>query len=128
MEGRGTAIITKEAYRMSNIRRIPNGRGISGRINGITIINLYAPAGTERNRERETFYNNDISSLLHDYNEHTILTGDLNCVLQSIDCTGQPSMSRVLVHFVMGLNLQDAWQQRQGAEVYTHYTPMVRLV
>jgi exonuclease III len=113
---------------MSNIRRIPTGRGISGRINGITIINLYASVGTETKRERETSYNQDISSLLHDYNEHTILTGDFNRVLRGIDRTGQPSMSRAPKRLVIRLNLQDAWQQRQSAEVYTHYTPMVLLV
>jgi hypothetical protein len=82
--GRWTAIIAKEVYRMSNIRGIPNGRWISGRINGITIINLYAPAGREGKRERETFYNQDIPSLLHDYNEHTILTGDFSLYCRAL--------------------------------------------
>jgi exonuclease III len=60
-EGKGKAIITKEIYRMTNIRRIPTGRGISGRINGITTISLHETVGADRNRELDCLYSQDIS-------------------------------------------------------------------
>jgi exonuclease III len=96
---------------MTNIRRIPTGRGISGLFNGITIINLYATAGAEKKRDRETFYNQDITSLLNKHNEHIIITGDFNCVVNITDCTGQPSMSRALKQIITELRIQDAWTQ-----------------
>jgi hypothetical protein len=49
-EGRGTAILIKDCYQLTNIQNIPTGRGISGQFNGITINNIHPPAGTEKKR------------------------------------------------------------------------------
>jgi exonuclease III len=40
---KGTAILAKEELVLSDIKRIPLGRGIAATYNGIRIINLYAP-------------------------------------------------------------------------------------
>src|SRR5215469_10592958 len=75
-EGRRTAVMVKDCFTLNNIRRIPNGHGIAGEINGIKIINIYAPSGHARRRERECFFNSDLIQLLQDYRERTIIAGD----------------------------------------------------
>jgi hypothetical protein len=39
-----------------------------------------------------------------------------------MDCTGTPTISRTLRNLVAGLDLQEAWDQRRGNRLYTHYT------
>ena len=78
----------KDSYLLNNIQRIPTGRGISAHFNGIKIINIYAPSGFEKKREREEFYNGDIACLLMHSSDNTFLAGDFNCVLTPSDSTG----------------------------------------
>jgi exonuclease III len=51
-DGRGTAILVKDGLILTNIQRIPSGRGIAATLNGIRIINIYAPSESEKRRER----------------------------------------------------------------------------
>jgi exonuclease III len=93
-EGGGTAILAKDCYHITNIQRIPTGRGTSAQFNDIKIVNIYAPSGSERKRERDDFYNNDVARLLIHPNPNMILAGDFNCVLANSDCAGSPNTSR----------------------------------
>jgi len=52
-DGRGTAILTKEGLILTNIQRIPSGRGIASTLHGIRIVNIYAALGSEKRRERK---------------------------------------------------------------------------
>jgi hypothetical protein len=45
-------------------------------MNGVTIINIHAPAGKEKRKEREQFYNKDINYLLQQPQEYTIIASD----------------------------------------------------
>jgi exonuclease III len=54
-DGRETAILAKEGFTLTNIQRIPSGRGIAATLQGIRIVNIYAPSGSEKKREREAF-------------------------------------------------------------------------
>jgi len=80
-EGRGTAILAKDNYLLTNIQRIHTERGISAHFNGIRIINMYAPSGSEKKREREEFYNGDVARLPIHSSDNIVLAGDFNCVL-----------------------------------------------
>jgi exonuclease III len=53
-EGRGTDILAKDSYLLTNIQRIITGRGLSAQFNGIRIINIYtyATSGSDKKRER----------------------------------------------------------------------------
>jgi len=79
-EGRGTAILAKDSYLLTNIQHIPTGRGKSAHFNGIRIINIYAQSGSEKKREREKYYNGDVARLLMHSSDNVILAGDFNCV------------------------------------------------
>lgn len=121
-EGRGTAIITKEDIELREIQRLPSGRGIAGRWNSLLIVNVYAPSGTGKKRERDEFYVSEVPQLLqraaHDY----VIGGDFNCVTQPTDCTGPPSISKPLEALITRCRLIDAWDSRHNTKGYTHYT------
>jgi exonuclease III len=101
-EGRGTAILAKNCYNIANIQSIPTGRGISAHVNGIKIVNIYAPSGSEKKREQDDFYNSDAARLLIHPNPNMILARDFNCVLANSDCTGSSNISRALVNLIKG--------------------------
>ena len=48
---RDTAILTREQISLTNITRLPSGRGVAASYQGIWVVNLYAPSGTA-NREK----------------------------------------------------------------------------
>jgi exonuclease III len=45
---RGTAILAKSQHQLTNILIIPSGRAIAAKLQGIYLINIYAPSGTAR--------------------------------------------------------------------------------
>lgn len=57
---RGTAILTREQISLTNITRLPSGRGMAASYQGIWLVNLYAPSGTANRQEREDFYNAEL--------------------------------------------------------------------
>jgi hypothetical protein len=65
-ESRGTAIIHKGMYNLTDIRLMPSGRDIVATFNGIQIVNIYiyAHSGAGRKTERENFFNVDVPRLL----------------------------------------------------------------
>jgi len=119
---RRTAILAKEELVLSDIRRIPSGRGIAATYNGIRIINVYAPSGAEKRNARESFYDTEITSLLLSTDTEMIIAGDFNCVLSSADTTGRGNYSRALDTLTKGLGLKDAWESPHTRPTYTHYT------
>jgi exonuclease III len=121
-DGRGTAILVKEAYTLYNVRRMPSGRGMVATFNGVQIANVYAPSGAGRRKEREDFYIIDVSQLLGRPPTSLLLAGDFNCVLHANDCTGTPNMSRTLKNLLTGLALEDTWDQTPANRRYMHYT------
>jgi exonuclease III len=44
-ERRGTAILIKDCYTLTDINYMPTGRGITALFNGVKILNVYAPSG-----------------------------------------------------------------------------------
>jgi len=58
---RGTAILLKQGISLSNIKRLPSGRGMAGLFKDAWLINIYAPSGAEKRQEREIFYAHDLA-------------------------------------------------------------------
>jgi exonuclease III len=50
---RETSIVTKQDLQITNINKLPSGRGMTAGFRGIKLINIYAPSGTAKKRERE---------------------------------------------------------------------------
>jgi len=119
---RGTAILVKDGIPITDIKRIPSGRGMAGILNGIWIVNIYAPSGAEKKNERETFYGTDLTYILPTTHAGMFLAGDFNCILSKTDSTGTNNYSRALTNIVSGLGLIDAWITATSRRMYTHYT------
>jgi exonuclease III len=119
----GTAILAKDGIMLTDIRCLPSGRGITAKYNGIRLINLYATSGSEKQLERESFYNTEVPYLPPGHNTEIILAGDFICVLSPSDATGQKNYSRALDKLMTGLKLQDTGEQNPASTTYTHYIP-----
>ena len=120
--GRGTALMVREYMVTTRHIRLASGRGISVEWNGWCVVNIYAPSGAEKRREREDFFATELPILLQHSPEHVVLGGDFNCVLSQNDCTGKPVYSGALQTVVRGYNLNDVWEAGPMRGVYTHYT------
>jgi exonuclease III len=121
-DGRGTAVLSKDGFIPTNIQRMPSGRGIAATLNGIRIVNIYVPSGSEKRREREAFYNEEFATLLPPKVTEMILAADFNCMFSQADCTGRGNHSKALERLVRGLGLRDAWKAGPQKTVFTHYT------
>jgi hypothetical protein len=94
----------KNGLHATGIQRLPTGRGIACKINGIHMINIYTPSGAERRKERESFFN-----------------GDFNCIIKKDESTDNRNISSALEKLIRGYKLQDAWGQTAGNRGYTYY-------
>ena len=88
----------------------------------IHIVNIYAPSGTSKTRERENFFNNELPYILDMASADILQGGDFNCVLDAGDSAGHGSYRRSLSTLIHDYSLRDAWQARPGNTAYTHYT------
>jgi exonuclease III len=121
-EKRGTVIVLKDGINITEIKRIPTGRGITVKHNDLWTINIYAPSGAERKAEREHFYNTELTYILTLTHNAMILAGDFNCNIDKTDSTGAINYSRALNNIVQGLGLIDGWETTKTRGGYTHYT------
>jgi exonuclease III len=119
---RGTAMVVKDPLTLTNVTKLPSGRGIAASISGVWSINVYAPSGAERKREREAFNNVDLTHLMRTLPSSMILGGDFNCVLNPNDCKSEANRSAALERVVNGFGMHDAWRTDPNRVVYTHYT------
>ena len=120
--GRGTAILTRDHIQLTNIVSLPTGRGIAAVFQNVTLVNIYAPSGAERRREREQFFSRDLPYLLQGIPTSLLVGGDFNSVLTNADATGHQNYSRTLQELIRGFDLVDMWETSHGRATYTHYT------
>ena len=93
---RGTAFVTKQDLQITNINKLPSDRGITADFGGVKLINIYAPSGTAKKREREQFYSSEITQLFQNIQTNILLGGDFNCLLEPTDTTGHYMPSKAL--------------------------------
>jgi exonuclease III len=96
---RGTAFIVRDTLNITNVARLPSGRAIVADIESKRVVNICASSETAKRKERESFYNKELLSML-DTKPVDILCGDFNCVLEGSDATGQGSYSRELAMLI----------------------------
>lgn len=118
---RGTAILARESLKMSAPLLLPSGRAVSVKIGNLTVINVYAPAGTRLKAERARFYAEEITPLLAAAGDNFIIGGDLNCTLRSQDTTGHPNDCPQLSAIVSGFSLTDVWPTLRPDPGHTYF-------
>ena len=121
-DGRGTAILAKPGINLTDVKRLPSGRGIAASFFGTKIVNIYAPSGAEKKADRERFFANEILPLLPSDRSELLLAGDFNCILHTAESTGNGCFSRSLGILVREMELYDAWDNKHGDNGYTHYS------
>jgi exonuclease III len=122
-EMRDTAFVTRDTIKLENINKLTSDRGMTAEFRGKTMINIYAPSGTAKRKEREHFYNNELAYFLKDTPTNIPLGVDFNCLPETADTTGHYTCSRALSELVQGFELWDIWRQQPEGPVYTHYSP-----
>jgi exonuclease III len=95
-EKRGTAFMIREGVNITGIKRIFSGRGIAINHNGMQIINIYAPSGSEKRNEREDVFNMELPHMLSTTNTDMIIAGDFNCIVERTESTNNTNYSRAL--------------------------------
>ena len=121
---RGTAILFKQGLPVSHVTRLPSGRAMSARLQDMTLINIYAPAGTQGRKEREHFFTTEIAPLLASAGGRFLWAGDFNAVLSGAETTGTAHPCSTLKKIVNDMGLTDVWRQlRPGEPGYTYVAP-----
>lgn len=119
---RGTAIALKDFIKFTHVEKSLDSRMITLRVLNTTIANVYAPSGTAMRAERERFFNTTLAYYLRHNTEHTVLTGDFNCVLRPCDATGH-NHSPALQATIQQLQLHDVWQLLRSRDTgFTYIT------
>ena len=93
---RETAIVTKQDLQITSINKLPSGRGMTADFRGVKLINIYAPSGRAKKRERDQFYSSEITLLFQNIQTNILLGGDFSCVLEPTDTTGHCMPSKAL--------------------------------
>lgn len=107
---RGTAIAIRNYFTYNNVERSLDTRITSIRINGVTLINVYAPPGTQNRAARENFFNAILPHYFYNATETVVIGGDFNCTVNQKDATGVNSDSPMLRRFMNAAEVTDTWE------------------
>ena len=119
---RGTAILPRHDFSLTNVTCLPTGRAIAADYNDLRLVNVYATAGTARRTDRERFFNSELPALFYAASQSVLLGGYFNCVLHLTETMGPFTNSRALSDVILGLALSDAWSQGPQRPAYTHFS------
>ena len=117
---RGTAILFKETIPLTSFRRTPCGRAVSCKFGPVTLINIYAPSGSDKRKERNDFYRLVLPEVFQLAVDNIVLAGDFNCVQKATDCSGEFHPCAALNALVTGLHLRDTADVLGHAAIHTY--------
>lgn len=108
----GTAIAIRSTIRYDMVEKSLDTRVIKLRVNErITVCNIYAPSGSNRRAQRESFFSETVPYYLRNISEYTVMGGDFNCIENSSDSSNVrcANFSTNLKSITQNLRLQDSW-------------------
>lgn len=114
--GRGTAVLVRDGLLVSEEKRLPSGRATALKVSDVTVVNVYAPAGSQGREERAKFFLEDMAVVLADAEDKLAVVGDFNAVTRAQDTTGTASPCAILRSAVSRLKLEDAWVKLRPRE------------
>ena len=91
----GTVFVKRNELQVTNITKLPSGRGIAAKCERIRLLNAYATSGVAKEAERESFFNTDLVYLLHSAPSNLLLDGEFKCVLEASDTTVQCTFGKL---------------------------------
>lgn len=121
---RGTAILFRTGVQLSDVIQLPSGRALSARLGDVTIVNVYAPSGTQGRKERDRFFEVEVAPLLASAGDRFVWGGDFNAVLSGAETTGTAYPCLTLKRIVSEAGLKDAWKELRPSEPgFTYVAP-----
>jgi hypothetical protein len=87
--------MARDHLELTEITCLPSGRGIAAGLNSVWMVNIYAPSGAQRRREREEFYAVELLYLMRTIPGMMIMEGDFIRVLVQVDYTGKVKKGKV---------------------------------
>ncbi|KAJ4446450.1 hypothetical protein ANN_13146 [Periplaneta americana] len=122
-EQRGTTIVYRHGINVVSSEMHPSGRLTSLLTDMNTLyVNVYLHSGTNRKREREDFFTNQMPFYLRHRFHKIMLAGDFNCVLTAKDQKPEYHPSPALQRMCQDLNLIDLWEVVHGnADGFTYF-------
>ena len=114
----GTAVIWKEGVPVAETRVIVEGRLQSITVGTVTFLNIYAPSGSAKRKEREQMFANELFQELATAGQAGLpwLAGDWNCLVQENQTTDN-------YHDKRSAALTDILQSFKYTDVYNHLHP-----
>jgi exonuclease III len=70
---RGTPILARNDILLMNINKLTSERAIAAECKGLYIVNIFAPTGKAKRKEREYFYNAEVPQLLQIWHREIIV-------------------------------------------------------
>lgn len=110
---RGTAMAIRSTIKYDSIEKSLDSRVIRIRVNEkIHFCNIYAPSGSNKRTERESFFAETVPYYLRNVSEYTVLGGDFNCIENSSDSSNGHCMnfSTNLKLLTQNLRMRDTWK------------------
>ena len=88
----------------------------------IPVLNVYAPSGTNKSKDREDFFSDKILFYLRHNIDNLIFGGDFNCVTSQKDCSKgkDTTCSKALQNLIKNLGLKDVTRVSNGIPEYTY--------
>jgi exonuclease III len=126
----GTAMLLRKGITFSRELLEPEGRLISIDVGSVTMINVYAPSGTQVKEERNEFFRKTVPAYALTSKLPVILMGDFNCVEFTTDrsqnnCTAPSNkINRALTEMISAFELVDIWLKLEpGNKGHTFFHP-----
>lgn len=117
---RGTAILIRTGINVSNIQKSLDSRILTVTLqNAVTVINSYAPSGSNNRTAREDFFNRTLPTYMLQHAPFLIIAGDFNSVINACDSTGTSNFSPNLKRLVQTKDLTDCWRLFNTGTDYT---------
>lgn len=78
---RGTAILIRTGMNISDVRKSLDSRILAVTLqNAVTVVNVYAPSGSNNRTSRETFFNTALPTHMLQHAPFLIIVGDFNSI------------------------------------------------
>lgn len=122
IDRKGTGVLIKDNIDFHSFVLDPSGRIISVVINDINFVNVYAHSGTNKKREREDLFLNQMTVHLSKTNcMYSVMLGDFNCILEPNDSNSSiKNVSKGLRTLVNAFNFKDIASEKKSAN-FTFY-------
>ena len=122
----GTGLIWKSNVPVTEVTSVIECRGQFAKLGAYSLINIYAPSGSNNKQARRDFFGQEIFRLIRSSSSYPIIGGDFNCVLSAQDTQQNFGDKKcpALSDLVNGFNYSDAFRLiKPNTQEFTFHRP-----